>query len=99
MAGEWPHVPTPPLISLDPVTFPIHRLVWRSRFQGLLRLEGPTAVVWSGVLDAQGRAVASLPLHPLLVPTGGEYFLQALVDPSARTARWTNAARLPLREH
>lgn len=66
---------------------------------GLLRLEGPTAVVWSGVLDAQGRAMASLPLDPLLVPTGGEYFLQAIVDPGTPAARWTNAARLPLREH
>ena len=25
-------MPTPPSISLDPVTFPIHRLIWRSRY-------------------------------------------------------------------
>ena len=25
-------VPTPPNISLDPVTFPIHRRIWRSRY-------------------------------------------------------------------
>ena len=36
--GEWKsgdvlysNVPTPPNISLDPVSFPIHRLIWRSR--------------------------------------------------------------------
>jgi len=27
-----PPVPTPPNISLDPVTVPIHRLIWRIRY-------------------------------------------------------------------
>ena len=43
---SWRYVPTPPNIFLDPVTVPIHRLIWRSRYDC-----EATAQVWENCAD------------------------------------------------
>ena len=47
---------TPSNISLDPVTFPIHRLIWRSRYSG------PGHDTLAGDDDPNPRVVRPLPL-------------------------------------
>jgi len=63
---------------------------------GTYFLAGPSAVVWTGTLDADGLATMPIPLAPMLIPINGELCFQALLDAGGADATWTSLVRLPV---
>ncbi len=59
-------------------------------------LAGPSPVVWTGTLDADGFATVPIALAPMLVPISGVLCFQALLDAGGPDAAWTSLVRLPV---